>query len=97
VLEAEANKHGEGQVVSQSAQFAPFTHDYLFQNDTTDKWQIFDESLTMANTYRGSAVYVYLLFGAWPTADALLLSAGNRLCRPSRVSPRTCSRARAKT
>jgi hypothetical protein len=33
VLEAELNKlTQEGQVVSQSAQFAPFTHDYVFGN-----------------------------------------------------------------
>lgn len=57
VLEAEADKHGRGgQVISQSAQFAPFTHDYLFQNDTADKFFIYDESITIPNTYRGSAV-----------------------------------------
>lgn len=37
ILEAEKNKTdgGVGQVVSQSAQFAPFTHDYLYTNDST--------------------------------------------------------------
>jgi hypothetical protein len=46
IIEAERNKDatyfaGMGQVVSQSAQFAPFTHDYLSANDTTDKFDIY--------------------------------------------------------
>jgi hypothetical protein len=46
IIEAERNKDatyfgGLGQVVSQSAQFAPFTHDYLSANDTTDKFDIY--------------------------------------------------------
>ncbi len=54
ILEAEKNKEegGVGQVASQSAQFAPFTHDYLFLTDTTDEYTIFDTSLTHQNTYR---------------------------------------------
>lgn len=58
ILEAEKNKEegGVGQVASQSAQFAPFTHDYLFLTDTTDEYTIFDTSLTHQNTYRGSAI-----------------------------------------
>ncbi|KJA16007.1 glycoside hydrolase family 16 protein [Hypholoma sublateritium FD-334 SS-4] len=43
------------QVVSQSSQFAPFMHDYLYYNDTGD-WVNFDTSRTRANTFRGSAV-----------------------------------------
>ncbi|KAI0365988.1 beta-glucan synthesis-associated [Pilatotrama ljubarskyi] len=58
ILEAEKNKTegGVGQVVSQSAQFAPFTHDYLYVNDTQDAWWIYDESRTRPNTYKGSAI-----------------------------------------
>ncbi|KAI8986834.1 beta-glucan synthesis-associated [Trametes punicea] len=58
ILEAEKNKStgGVGQVVSQSAQFAPFTHDYLYGNDTQDAWWIYDPSITRPNTYKGSAI-----------------------------------------
>ncbi|KAI0795085.1 beta-glucan synthesis-associated [Abortiporus biennis] len=58
VLEAERNKTdgSVGQVVSQSAQFAPFSHDYTYKNDTQDAWWVYDTSLTRANNYKGSAV-----------------------------------------
>ncbi|KAI0826967.1 beta-glucan synthesis-associated [Trametes gibbosa] len=58
ILEAEKNKatDGVGQVVSQSAQFAPFTHDYLYGNDTEDAWTIYDSSRTRPNSYKGSAI-----------------------------------------
>ncbi|KAI0674191.1 beta-glucan synthesis-associated [Trametes maxima] len=58
ILEAEKNKTdgGVGQVVSQSAQFAPFTHDYSYVNDTADAWTIYDSSVTRPNGYRGSAI-----------------------------------------
>ncbi|KAI0090615.1 beta-glucan synthesis-associated [Irpex rosettiformis] len=57
ILEVEHNKTGgTGQVVSQSAQFAPFTHDYLYVNDTTDAFNIFTPDITKPNGYRGSAV-----------------------------------------
>jgi len=57
VLEAERNKTGPyGGVISQSAQFAPFTHDYLYLADTTDQYSIFDTSITRPNDYHGSAV-----------------------------------------
>lgn len=58
ILEVEHNKttDGTGQVVSQSAQFAPFTHDYLYVNDTADAWTIYTPDITKANNYRGSAV-----------------------------------------
>jgi beta-glucan synthesis-associated protein KRE6 len=52
VLEAEHNKQGSGGVVSQSAQFAPFSHDYVYSNDTTDEWEVFNPSISRANTYR---------------------------------------------
>ena len=54
ILEAERNKaaDGVGQVVSQSAQFAPFTHDYLYANDTQDEWWIYDTTVTRPNTYK---------------------------------------------
>ncbi|KAJ6475256.1 beta-glucan synthesis-associated [Mycena vitilis] len=56
ILEAEKDKNAvAGQVVSQSAQFAPFTHDYDYANDT-DSWTVYDTSLTRPNSYKGSAV-----------------------------------------
>lgn len=55
-LEAQKNKLGDGGKVSQSAQFAPFTHDYLYNNDSTDFFEIYDDVITQANSYRGSAV-----------------------------------------
>lgn len=60
ILEVEKNKtaNSVGQVVSQSAQFAPFTHDYLYSNDTTDEYTIYNPLITRANDYRGSAVSV---------------------------------------
>ena len=58
VLEAERSKTGTGQVVSQSGQFAPFTHDYLFGNSTTDQFNIYTPDISTANPYRGSALYV---------------------------------------
>lgn len=56
VLEAEHNKLGTGGVVSQSAQFAPFSHDYVYANDTSDKWEVFNTNISRPNNYRGSAV-----------------------------------------
>lgn len=56
ILEVEHNKRGAGQVVSQSVQFAPFTHDYLYLNDTRDEWFINTPNNTTSNSYRGSAV-----------------------------------------
>ncbi|KAI0687091.1 beta-glucan synthesis-associated [Cytidiella melzeri] len=58
ILEVEHNKTdgAVGQVVSQSAQFAPFTHDYLYGNSTEDEFVIYTPELTVANSYRGSPV-----------------------------------------
>lgn len=52
VLEAEHNKQGAGGVISQSAQFAPFTHDYLYLNDTDDKWKVYNPAITYPNNYQ---------------------------------------------
>ncbi|TFY82379.1 hypothetical protein EWM64_g1637 [Hericium alpestre] len=56
ILEAEHSKAGDGGVVSQSAQFAPFTADYNYLNDTQDEWYIYNTAITKPNTYKGSAV-----------------------------------------
>jgi len=56
ILEAEHNKQGSGGVVSQSAQFAPFAHDYVYLNDTSAEWMVYNSSISWPNTYRGSAV-----------------------------------------
>lgn len=59
VFEAERSKTGgPGGVVSQSAQFAPFSHEYLFDNSTPENYMIYNPGITVPNTYRGSAVYV---------------------------------------
>jgi len=57
ILEAERNKttNALGQVVSQSAQFAPFSHDYTYANDST-AWWVYDPSITRPNDYKGSAI-----------------------------------------
>ncbi|KAJ6539690.1 beta-glucan synthesis-associated protein-domain-containing protein [Mycena capillaripes] len=56
IFEAEKDKANvAGQVVSQSAQFAPFAHDYDYATDA-DSWTIYDTALTRANGYKGSAV-----------------------------------------
>lgn len=56
ILEAEKDKLAvAGQVVSQSAQFAPFTHDYLYGLDS-ESWTLYNASVTRPNTYKGSAV-----------------------------------------
>ncbi|KIJ49083.1 glycoside hydrolase family 16 protein [Sphaerobolus stellatus SS14] len=55
VLEAQKNKLGSGGKVSQSAQFAPFNHDYASQNDSSVvTW--YDLDKTKQNTYQGSAL-----------------------------------------
>ncbi|KAJ3555502.1 hypothetical protein NP233_g12195 [Leucocoprinus birnbaumii] len=57
IFEAEKDKdNAEGQVVSQSAQFAPFSHDYVYGNSTPDQFTIYNPALTRANSYHGSAV-----------------------------------------
>lgn len=57
IIEAEKDKLAvAGQVVSQSAQFAPFTHDYIYGNATGDQWTVYDTVKTRPNSYRGSAV-----------------------------------------
>ena len=55
VLEAQKNKIGPGAKVSQSAQFAPFTHDYLYENTDPNNYQIFSPDSTQPNTFHGSA------------------------------------------
>ena len=56
VLEAQKNKLGDGGKVSQSAQFAPFSHDYWYDNSTTNNFNIQNLAVTQANTYLGSAL-----------------------------------------
>ncbi|KAF9219112.1 beta-glucan synthesis-associated [Gyrodon lividus] len=56
ILEVEHNKLGTGQVVSQSGQFAPFTRDYMYLNDTQEEWVVYTPNVTVPNSYRGSAV-----------------------------------------
>ncbi|KAJ6515518.1 beta-glucan synthesis-associated [Mycena sanguinolenta] len=57
ILEAEKDKvNAEGQVVSQSAQFAPFTANYNYLNANADEWTVYNPAITRANTYKGSAV-----------------------------------------
>ena len=57
IFEAQKDKDNtDGQVVSQSAQVAPFTYDYLYFNATSDEHTVYDTSHTRINAYRGSAI-----------------------------------------
>ncbi|KAJ7181361.1 beta-glucan synthesis-associated [Mycena crocata] len=57
VLEAEKDKDAPtGHVVSQSAQFAPFTHDYNYGTTTTDGYSVLNEAAARPNSYKGSAI-----------------------------------------
>ncbi|KAG1740100.1 glycoside hydrolase family 16 protein [Suillus occidentalis] len=71
ILEVEHNKVGSGQVVSQSGQFAPFTHDYVYLNDTQDEWFVNTPDITHANTHQGSAELTPL-FCHQPTSGVCL-------------------------
>lgn len=42
-------------MVSQSAQFAPFTANYLYNTDASS-WTVYDTDITRPNSYKGSAV-----------------------------------------
>ena len=54
IFEAEKDKNvATGQVVSQSAQFAPFSEDYMYGNGT-GMWMNWNVSRTRTNSYRGS-------------------------------------------
>ena len=50
-------------MVSQSAQFAPFTRDYLYLNATEDEWKVFDAGRSRPNVYKRSAVWVRFFLG----------------------------------
>ncbi len=52
IFEAEHNKQGDGGVISQSAQFAPFSHDYVYSNDTAQEWNVYNPSISRANNYK---------------------------------------------
>ena len=52
VLEAQKNKLGPGAKVSQSAQFAPFSHDYFYENTSENNWWINNPDITQPNAYR---------------------------------------------
>ncbi|KAF8886601.1 beta-glucan synthesis-associated, partial [Gymnopilus junonius] len=55
IFEMEEDKvNPVGQIISQSAQFVPISHDYTYHNDSSS-WQLFND-LTRENTYKGSAV-----------------------------------------
>ncbi|KAF8649109.1 hypothetical protein AX16_006007 [Volvariella volvacea WC 439] len=63
IFEAEKDKdYPIGHVVSQSAQFAPFSHDYFYDNSTEDAWRRWEYPTadgiprTRRNSYQGSAV-----------------------------------------
>ncbi|KAJ2934244.1 hypothetical protein H1R20_g2843, partial [Candolleomyces eurysporus] len=57
IFEASKDKQADhGGTVSQSAQFAPFSHDYTYQNATLDQWRNYSPERTRANAFRGSAV-----------------------------------------
>ena len=47
---------GDGAVVSQSALFAPFTHDYVYLNDTEQEWYVYNPDISQPNSYK----YVFI-------------------------------------
>ena len=72
IFEAEKEKANlTSQLASQSALLVAFMHDlYVYPNDATGKWTMHNTSMTVPNTYHGSAAYVglFLLID-----DALLM------------------------
>jgi hypothetical protein len=52
IVEAEHNKQGSGAVVSQSAQFAPFTANYQYINDSDQDWKVYNPSISQPNSYK---------------------------------------------
>lgn len=52
ILEAEKNKLGPGGKVSQSAQFAPFSHDFFYNNSTEQTFWIRNDTITQPNPYQ---------------------------------------------
>jgi Beta-glucan synthesis-associated protein SKN1/KRE6/Sbg1 len=94
IFEAEKDKvNPTGQVASQSAQFAPFTHDYVYLNDTADEWTIYNTSMTVPNSYRGSAVYVPFFFILLFVLVLNVRVSGNRQYRVSRSFLQICFKA----
>jgi hypothetical protein len=59
---------GSGGVVSQSAQFAPFSHDYVYANDTTNEWEVFNMSIrdVIEADHEASAEHACILTEAMP-------------------------------
>ncbi|KAF4572377.1 hypothetical protein EYR36_006871 [Pleurotus pulmonarius] len=57
IFEASKDKQNPtGSTVSQSAQYAPFSHDYLFLNSSADEWELLNPVITRPNGFRGSPV-----------------------------------------
>ena len=54
-------------MISQSAQFAPFTNNYLYNNGSTEDWEVYNTSISRPNNYR----YVLYLFSLSNTYDVL--------------------------
>jgi hypothetical protein len=76
ILEVEHNKttSGTGQVASQSAQFAPFTHDYSYDISTADQYVIYTPEVTKPNSYKcvlSSFMYHITECFSFPTEDLL--------------------------
>ncbi|TFK23856.1 hypothetical protein FA15DRAFT_743454, partial [Coprinopsis marcescibilis] len=58
IFEALRNKStpSVGGTVLQSAQFAPFGHDYSYYNLSLEEWENFNSPNTWGNPFKGSAV-----------------------------------------
>jgi len=78
VFEAEKDKSlATGQVASQRAQIAPFTHDYTYGNGP-GFWTNWNETSTRAaNTYRGSAAHQAITFLTKTPSDMFQGNADN--------------------
>jgi hypothetical protein len=74
-------------VVSQSAQFAPFSHDYVYANDTTDEWEVYNTNISRPNTYR--YVPSLTIYGVLLTIYFGAVFEGDLLCQ-SHVLPSDC-------
>ena len=58
IFNAEREKvNSTGQVASQSVRFA---YSYVYLDNPSDEWTIYNTSMTVPNSYRDSAVYVPL-------------------------------------
>lgn len=79
ILEAEYNKHGTGHIISQSAQFPLFTHNYLNENSTLNQWTIHTPDITWPDTHKWAPNSIFFFLVRLLIAGHLLQSSTNRV------------------